>query len=172
MKKYILFFAIAISAIACSQKETDSLEESSPKVRFTAILDGIDLSTKTVLGAEENDLYPVYWSEGDRIKMFVSQHEVSDGQGYRLDLESGAGTVESVFSGSVPALPDGSLYYYAVYPYSLAASIGGANPGDSGTSPAEGTWDPGDGNVWEKSNYVQVPLPSVQQYSPHSFGRL
>lgn len=171
MKKYILFFAIAISAIACSQKETDSLEESSPKVRFTAILDGIDLSTKTVLGAEENDLYPVYWSEGDRIKMFVSQHEVSDGQGYRLDLESGAGTVESVFSGSVPALPDGSLYYYAVYPYSLAASIGGANPGDSGTSPAEGTWDPGDGNVWEKSNYVQVPLPSVQQYSPHSFGK-
>lgn len=170
MKKYIIIFAAAFTFAACAQKELDTIQDAE-KVRFTAIMEGANISTKTYLGAEEGGLYPVYWSEGDKIKMFVSQHEISDGQGYQLDLESGAGTVESVFSGSVPVLPDGSLYYYAVYPYSLAASIGGVNAWDSGTSPAEETWDPGDGNVWELSNYVQIPLPSVQQYSPHSFGK-
>ena len=172
MKKAIILLAGILAAAACAQKEFD-YQENGDKLRFKAILEGVDPSTKTYLGAEEDGLYPVYWSEGDKIKTFVSQHEISDGQGYRLDLESGAGTVESVFSGSVPALPDGSLYYYAVYPYSLGASIGGADAWSSGQSPAEHIFDPdGDeSNVWEISNYVQIPLPSVQQYSPHSFGR-
>lgn len=172
MKKLIIIFAAAFALGACAQKELDTLQDSE-KVRFTAIMEGANLSTKTYLGDEEDGLYPVYWSAGDKIKMFVSQHEISDGQGYQLDLESGAGTVESVFSGSVPVLPDGSLYYYAVYPYSLEASIGGTELGSYGQSPAESTYDPdGDGsNIWELSNYIQIPLPSVQQYSPHSFGR-
>lgn len=172
MKKYIIVFTAALLSAACAQKELDTLQDSE-KVRFTAIMEGAGLSTKTYLGAEEDGLYPVYWSAGDKIKMFVSQHEISDGQGYQLDLESGAGTVESVFSGSVPVLPDGSLYYYAVYPYSLEASIGGRDVGSAGQSPAEETWDPdGDeSNIWELSNFVQIPLPSVQQYSQHSFGR-
>ena len=170
MKKYIIILATIISTVACSHTEMD-VEQEYSKTRFTAILEDA-IATKTYLGEEEDGMYPVYWSEGDKIKMLVSQHEISDGQGYQLDLESGAGTIESVFSGNVPALPEGSLYYYAVYPYSLAASIGGRDVLDYGISPAEEAWDTyGDGSLWEASNYVLVSLPSVQQYAPHSFGR-
>ena len=166
---YTILLAVVFTT-ACSQKEVDVPEQQGNKVRFSAILE--DMSTRTYLGEKDNeDMFPVYWSEGDKIKMFVSQHEISDGVGYQLDLESGAGSVESVFSGNVPALPDGSLYYYAVYPYSLPASIGGNEPYDIGISQAENTWDPGDGNVWELANYLQMPLPSIQQYAPHSFGK-
>lgn len=170
MKKYIILISAVLSLAACSQKELEITEEKD-SVRFTAILESAQ--TKTYLGAEDNGQFPVYWSEGDKIKVFVSQHEVSDGQGYQLNLVSGAGTVQSVFSGSVPVLPDGSLYYYAVYPYSLGASIGGGDYWSTGQSPAEHTYDPdGNGsNVWECANWLQIPLPSVQTYSPHSFGR-
>lgn len=165
MKKYIILLSTVFAAVACSQKE-QGFQQEEDIVRFTAIHEGA-VATKTYLGEEEDGLFPVYWSEGDKIKIFVSQHTISDGQGYPLDLESGAGTVESVFSGSIPALPDGSLYYYAVYPYSLGASIGGNEAWDSGVSPAEQSEEGG----WENANYLQIPLPSVQQYSPHSFGR-
>ena len=165
MKKYIIILAAILTVASCAPKEEMDVTQQTSKMRFTAIHEGA-LATKTYLSSEEDGMYPVYWSENDKIKMFVSQHEISDGQGYQLDLESGAGSVESVFSGNVPALPESSLYYYAVYPYSLAASIGGNEAWESGQSPAEATDD-----SWELSNYVQIPLPSVQQYSPHSFGR-
>ena len=165
MKKYIIILAAILTVAACAPKVEMGVVQQTGKMRFTAIHEGA-VATKTYLSSEENGMYPVYWSENDKIKIFVSQHEISDGQGYQLDLEDGEGTVEAVFSGNIPELPDGSLYYYAVYPYSLAASIGGNNAWDSGQAPAEGTY-----NGWELSNYVQIPLPSVQQYSPHSFGR-
>ena len=132
--KYIMILLPFLAAVGC-QVETDmpGLEDAAKKMRFTAILEDVS-ATRTYLGEEEEGQFPVFWNEGDKIKMFVSQHEISDGQGYQLDLESGAGTVESVFSGDVPELPEGSLYYYAVYPYSLAASIGGGGPSDSGES--------------------------------------
>lgn len=171
--KYIMILLPFLAAVGC-QVETDmpGLEDAAKKMKFTAILEDVS-ATRTYLGEEEEGQFPVYWNEGDKIKMFVSQHEISDGQGYQLDLESGAGTVESVFSGDVPELPEGSLYYYAVYPYSLAASIGGGGPWDSGESSAENTYDPeGNGErLWELANYVQIPLPSVQKFAPHSFGR-
>lgn len=169
MKKYIILLSAVLAAVSCYQKEVDVLKDAD-SMSFTAIMETI-APTKTYLGEESDGKFPVYWSEGDKIKMFVSQHEISDGEGYQLDLQSGAGTVESVFSGNVPELPDGSLYYYAVYPYSLGASIGGSGPSSDGQSPAEGTWDPGDGNIWELANFVQIPLPSVQKYAPNSFGR-
>ena len=172
MKKYIIILAAILTVASCAPKEEMGVTQQTDKMRFTAIHEGA-VATKTYLSSEEDGMYPVYWSEGDKIKIIVSQHESSDGQGYQLDLESGEGTVEAVFSGSVPELPDGSLYYYAVYPYSLAASIGPADliwePGDCN---GESTWDPGDGDgVWELSHYLEIPLPSVQQYAPHSFGR-
>lgn len=166
--KTSIFFLLSLLALAGCQVEVD-MPDSSGRMKFTAILEDVT-ATRTYLGKEEDGLFPVYWSVGDQIKMFVSQHEISDGEGYKLDLESGAGTVESVFSGEVPELPDGSLYYYAVYPYSLAASIGGYDYWTSGESPAEGTWNSGDG-IWELANWVQIPLPSVQKYEPHSFGK-
>ena len=161
----IIIAAAALTLAACTQEQLEAPQETG-KMRFTAILEGAQATTKTYLGEEADGEMPVYWSEGDKIKVFVSQHEISDGEGYQLDLESGAGTVESVFTGSVPALPDGSLYYYAVYPYSLGASIGGRDLYASGESPAENVSD-----YWEEANSIQIPLPSVQTYSPHSFGR-
>ncbi len=166
MRRYIMVIAVVSMFAACTQEQLDVPQESG-KTRFTAILEGAQATTKTYLGEEVDGAMPIYWSEGDKIKVFVSQHEISDGQGYQLDLESGAGTVESVFTGSVPTLPDGSLYYYAVYPYSLGASIGGMDlHSGSGEAPAEDVY--GD---WEEANSIQIPLPSVQIYSPHSFGR-
>ena len=161
-------------AVACGRTEIDTPETSiDGRVRFTAILEGSGLATRTELGAEDQDgMYPVFWSESDKIKIFVSQHETSDGEGYELNLESGAGTNEGVFSGTVPELPEGSRYYYAVYPYSLAASIGGRNYWDYGESAAEEEDPYGDGeHFWHLANYVMIPLPSVQTYSEHSFGR-
>ena len=101
--KYIIILLSFLAAVSC-QVEADmpGKDDAAKKMKFTAILEDVS-ATRTYLGEEDDEgLFPVYWSEGDKIKMFVSQHEISDGQGYQLDLESGAGTVESVFSGDVP----------------------------------------------------------------------
>ena len=171
---HFILLVSALVALGCSRTEIDVPETPNDgRVRFTAILEGAGVSTRTELGAEDEEgMYPVFWSEGDKIKIFVSQHETSDGEGYELSLETGAGTHEGVFSGTVPELPVGSRYYYAVYPYSLAASIGGANYWDSGISAAEEEDPYGEGeHFWHLANYVMIPLPSVQTYSEHSFGR-
>lgn len=173
---YSIALAAALATLAgCSQMENELLVENEVQqegaVRIKAVLEGADdVDTKTVLGTPEGNLYPVLWSENDQIKILTSGHRVADGVGKKMTLEAGAGTSTGVFAGMVPVLPDGCKLYYAVYPYSLEASIG--MPDEQGWDWDEGIARPeGEFNEITLANRVIIPLPSVQKYAEHSFGQ-
>ncbi len=165
MKKTIFqAIAIAITIIAlaaCQQAELNRPGEVKVKTAsFRAILEEGAPQTKTTLGEKNSEgYYPVYWSDDDAIKIVTRQYAMSGGEGTRMELTSGAGTKEAVFTGEIPEKTDEFLYYYAIYPYHISASIGDAHE--------EG----GDYYDWELAGYVEISLPSVQKYAPHSFAK-
>ena len=169
--KYINIVLIALLATlaGCTELENGLVENvpAEEKVTLIATLEGSDdVATKTSLGAPTDNIYPVLWSEGDEIKILTAGHNVADGVGTKMTLVSGAGNVTGKFEGDIPVLPEGCKLYYAVYPYTLGASIGGDEFYNSGISPDEGEWD----NI-TLSNYVWLPFPSVQKYAPSSFAK-
>ena len=173
MKRIYCIAAVLSAIVGCAQIENDLLPDNGLSeegaVRLKAVLEGADdATTKTVLGAPEDNIYPVLWSAEDEIKILTSGHRVADGTGTKMTLSEGAGSSEGVFEGKVPVLPEGCKLYYAVYPYSLEASIGmpeGQSWEDVVAQP-EGEWE-----GITLANTVVIPLPSVQKYAPHSFGK-
>lgn len=160
MKRHIilLFAAIAVIVAACEQPFVEQPEAATKQAAFRAILEGGSPATKTVLGEKNSDgYYPVFWSEGDSIKIVTKQYEVSDGQGTCMVLTSGAGTNEAVFTGEIPEQTGDFNYYYAIYPNHISASIGDGEEGEEYT--------------WEVPGNVEILLPSVQKYAPHSFAK-
>ena len=156
MRRYFVWITVAalLMAVSCEQPIMQYPEEASRVVSFRAILEGGSPETKTVLGEKNSDgYYPVYWSEQDSIKIVTNLYECSDGQGSVMELSSGAGTNEAVFTGEIPVLTEGARYYYAIYPYHISASIGEKQ--DEAYS----------------FDFVEIPLPSTQQFAPHSFGK-
>ena len=64
MKKLILLFAVAISAICCHK---DKVQDSAMDNNGRTLLNLSISQTRTSLGEKVGDNYPTYWSEGDRI---------------------------------------------------------------------------------------------------------
>ncbi len=171
-KRYTIVIAALSAVVGCSQLEdqiSDNHLQQAEGMTIKAIIEGSDnAETKTTLGRPTDDIYPVYWSEGDEIKILTAGHRTSDGVGTKMSLVSGEGTSVGVFSGEVPVLPDGCRLYYAVYPYTASTSIGGQD--HEGIiweeAPAEGEWD-----GWIFSNYIVMSMPSVQLYAENSFAK-
>ena len=157
--KFIAAMLIAAAAISCNIAEMDKVDSVlSSKKTFVATLENAGEATKTSLGTPDEDVYPVYWSAGDNIKIFTSGTTASSGEGSKLTLSSGAGTNVAVFSGDVPELTEGENFYYAVYPYHISASLG----------------QDGDEEEWmgfQMTQNFEISLPSVQKYALNSFGK-
>jgi len=134
MKRTLIFATalIAMSAISCSteMKETARIEDE-PKgepVLFTAGLPG----TKTAFAALEDNKYPNFWSEGDKIAVNgVTSSEVS--------AES-VGTHDATFAVDGVQAP-----FLAVYPASAVTSGNGSEAAfaiPTAQTWFEGTYDP------------------------------
>lgn len=151
----IVVCAMALSvAVACNRVIEEPSVSGTQMASFRAIIEGNGPETKTVLGEKNIDgYYPVYWSEGDKIKIVTNSYNCSDGQGTVMELVSGAGTKEAIFNGEIPVLTESAPYYYAIFPDHISASIGEEHDG------------------YNHRNEVEIVLPSIQQYEPHSFGR-
>ena len=125
--KYINIVLIALLATlaGCTELENGLVESipSDGKVTWVATLEGSEV-TKTSLGTPEDNIYPVLWSEGDKIKILTAGHKANDGAGTMMTLKSGAGEARGVFEGDVPVLPEDCKLYYAIYPYNASFSIG------------------------------------------------
>lgn len=163
---YIILTVLSVMS-SCTRIEYN-IEKEDGVFTIKASLEGSGTDTKTVLGTPENNLYPVLWSEGDKIKILTSGHLTSDGVGTEMTLKSGAGKKVGVFEGEVPVLPDNCKLYYAVYPYTSYASIGGKELANAiwKDAPAEEVYD-----NWYNSNFVVLYMPSVQKYAKSSFAK-
>lgn len=169
MKKIMFCLAVVAMMLAITTACVEPLLEkpavATKTTTFRAILEGGGVKTKTVLGEKNNDgYYPVYWSEGDSIKVVTVQYAVSGGQGTSMKLISGAGTNDGVFEGDIPQQTGEFRYYYAIYPHNVSASIG--NMIENWGEEEEHVWE-----GWECPKSVEILLPSVQKYAPHSFAK-
>ena len=168
MKKNMIRMAvlamILTMAASCVEPLMEKPTVATKTTSFRAILEGSGPQTKTVLGEKNGEgYYPVYWSEGDSIKIVTNQYETSDGQGTIMALTSGAGTNEAVFTGEIPEQTEDFVFYYAIYPYHVSASIGAAY--GNGEESIDNGWG------WCVGRSIEIELPSVQKYAPHSFGK-
>lgn len=120
MKKLFISFAIAVMAFVSCSKET--LNESAIETKsysLTAVAPGDDATKTSLQKNEESGNWNVLWSEGDALKVKVSGDGTSSSHYAVYTLESGAGTGNAVFKGTVEA-PD---QVFAFYPSSLTTTI-------------------------------------------------
>ena len=131
MKKNILLIAgsvLAFTAVSCSLEEnTEPVVDSVVPMEFTADA----TATRTAI-TEDN---AVIWSEDDAISVF-------DGAGNHKFTAGTAGSTNTKFSGEAES---GKETYYALYPYSVDASLAGTTihsvlPANQ-YSTADGTFD-------------------------------
>lgn len=114
MKNSIIISAICLTAIiGCTSKELLT-EEFSGQVQGNAKIHAIyenGALTKTSLSEKNDDgVYPVVWSSGDKLTVFCD----ADKAGSVFTLTSGAGTNNAIFTGNTPEA--GEQTYYAIYP--------------------------------------------------------
>lgn len=125
-QKNILFiFLVTLSAVfACERVDESQLEGSSPAVEkvemtFSAVIDGEDARTKTVLGGKlGDDLRKVLWQPGDKIGVSAETvsswgNELSDVSEFTANITSNAESSE--FKGGVEL----GARYKAFYPYQV-----------------------------------------------------
>ena len=123
MKRLIIVLVCGVLAFSCARHvEIESVPSGTERIvrktvppdsiTFTAVLEE---ATRTQLGTG----YQVYWSEGDKIKVFNS----ATPEGLEFSLKSGAGTASGTFIAPGSGMGDGP--FYAVYPSSAVTTMNG-----------------------------------------------
>lgn len=144
MKKYILLLVLILLNIGCSKNETPSSSEaqSDPAVAGSpTFIADIDNLSTRTL---LNENVEIFWAEGDEISVF---HPKGFNRRYRFDGKTGES--QGTFSSIVTDQQNkncGISANYAVYPYNKDVTI-------------------------TDEGLISLSLPSVQQYSPSSFGQ-
>ena len=115
--KGILMLALtAVAALSCSVRE-DDMSVMGGTVRFKATLADAPF-TKTVLQSDGS----VYWSPGDAVNLFYGATGST-----RLESDNTEAAAQVNFTGTLEGfVPDGSSYFWAVYPYDEANSFDGS----------------------------------------------
>ena len=115
-KSFILLALAAVAALSCSVRE-DDMHVIGGTVSFKATLADAPF-TKTVLQSDGS----VYWSPGDAINLFYGATGSA-----RLDADNTEPAAQTSFTGTLEGfVPDGSSYFWAVYPYSADNSFDGS----------------------------------------------
>ena len=106
MKKLCVIASIALSAIWFAGCQRDFTTDVADKIRFTASFE----QSRTSLGEKKDGVYPVFWSEGDRIVVNA--------------IESDPVEIATNRSKASFTVPSASLKspYYVTYPYSASTT--------------------------------------------------
>lgn len=144
MRKFLLFglatLMLGFLSTACTDPIDSSIvDEGKAKdnsMVFRASLEQIVPETKTALTPGNS----VVWSEGDQIRIYNS----SNPAGAVFTLESGAGTVDGAFTGTI----SGEGPFYAIYPADAAGAL-----------------------TYEGGLTLNLQVPSTQNYAAGSFGK-
>ena len=112
----ILLALVAALALSCSVRE-DDMPVMGGTVSFKATLADAPF-TKTVLQSDGS----VYWSPGDAVNLFYGANGST-----RLESDNTEAAAQVNFTGTLEGfVPDGSSYFWAVYPYDGANSFDGS----------------------------------------------
>ena len=112
----ILLALVAALALSCSVRE-DDMHVMGGTVSFKATLADAPF-TKTVLQSDGS----VYWSPGDAVNLFYGATGST-----RLESDNTEAAAQVNFTGTLEGfVPDGSSYFWAVYPYDEANSFDGS----------------------------------------------
>ena len=111
MKKLLLLFAAVASLASCVQ----NIEGVDTSLGYTTITVGMPES-RTSLGAKENGIYAIYWSEGDKI---VANGAASS----RMDIGDNKKSATFHFEGSLLVPP-----YNLTYPYTENSACAEGKP--------------------------------------------
>ena len=115
-KGIILLALAAVAALSCSVRE-DDMPVMGGTVSFKATLADAPF-TKTVLQSDGS----VYWSPGDAVNLFYGATGST-----RLESDNTEPAAQVNFTGTLEGfVPDGSSYFWAVYPYDEANSFDGS----------------------------------------------
>ena len=106
MKKFCVIASIALSAIWFVGCQADMTTSEGDKIRFTASFE----QSRTSLGEKKDGVYPVFWSEGDRIVVNAIESDPVE-----------IATNRSKASFTVPSTSL-KLPYYVTYPYSASTT--------------------------------------------------
>lgn len=120
---YILLAALTFMAIGCVE---ESLKPDMPSsgcendVKFGLSLE--DPKTRTIYGAEANNAFPVYWSEGDKVLVASPQCAVNSAE-YAVTPISGQSYAEALNKTGAAGVQWGSkdASFYSVYPSTNAS---------------------------------------------------
>lgn len=121
MKKiynYILLIVLTFAAVGCI---SDSIELDTPAGIGNEVFFGLSLNkpdTKTIYGAEINNAFPIYWSQGDKVLVASPQCAVTSAE-YEVTPVSGQSYAEAMNkTGDAGVQWGGSetADFYSVYP--------------------------------------------------------
>lgn len=148
MKPIYAIIGIAVLSVAACSRDVSVVSIDGNRT-FKAYLE-TSATTRTAMGEKDMmDKYPVYWSEGDKIRLFTT--DCIEGEGREFTLTSGAGTAEGVFSGTLPVEETGK--FVALYPYNTLSSLINSDLFE----------EYGDGNI------VSLPISDTQNYKEGTF---
>lgn len=120
MKKTYISVVLSLLAISCARnEEMDSTKVDAPEEKAIEIQARIvdSQGTRTNMGTLSGDIYPVYWSQGDKISLISGGHSTS------VTITSTPGSPEGTFGGSAADLVNpfpGTVLYPAAYPANKA----------------------------------------------------
>ena len=115
-KSVLMLALVAALALSCSVRE-DDMYAPGGTVSFKATLADAPF-TKTVLQSDGS----VYWSPGDAVNLFYGATGST-----RLEADNTEAAAQVNFTGTLEGfVPDGSSYFWAVYPYSADNSFDGS----------------------------------------------
>ena len=123
MRRFFLFAiaAASVAVISCTDVVSPGIDQAEMKVMtFSASSEAAENQTKTTT----NQDLQVLWQEGDAISIFNADGTSLNN---KFTLVNGAGSTQAYFNGSAPA----SSKYFALYPYTDAASLSSDGSGSS-----------------------------------------
>jgi hypothetical protein len=125
---YIMLLVVAFSYASCTNDDIDALSieaKTGEEVQFGLSLDN---GTRTVYGPEENNAFPIYWANGDKVQIYSP--ECSEGRNdaeYSVKPVAGKSYAESLTKTGEYGVQWGdntTANFYSVYP-SLNAEFSG-----------------------------------------------
>lgn len=120
MKKiynYMMLFTLALMAVCCSEEDLST--PSAPSKNGEEVNFGLSLEelSRTIYGSEENNAFPIYWSDGDKVLVASPQCSRQSAE-YSVTPVAGQSFAEALTRTGEAGVQWGSTAadFYSVYP--------------------------------------------------------
>ena len=124
IRYYIMSLALALTAIGCSDDVTTEAPKANPgdEVKFGASLPG----TRTAYGQESDNAFPIYWKNGDLIKVASPQCNVKNAE-YKVtvseDGQNYANSLDKTGAAGIQWGASETADFYSIYPSTDNSSL-------------------------------------------------